>query len=224
MNKIDDHEDEGDHEDEKPPGEETQAEFEVTAFAPDEKPAETIVHNTNEPDLTVEKAQTNNESTLTEKSTTIQQDVTAVSETVTSVTNVTTESDRVSGIVSQAINDSQANSTLEGESEKMEASAAPRTKAARGRKRQAAAGRKKAPARNAKAKKVVEDIVSPEAGVENNNDTDGLTGSEEEVKKAKVDGELAQESTGTDETAEEETPMDTKPKRVTRARAQRRKK
>ena len=224
MNKIDDHEDEGDHEDEKPPGEETQAEFEVTAFTPDEKPAETIVHNTNEPELTVEKAQTNNESTVSEKSATIQQDVTAVSETVTNVTNVTTESEIVSGNFSQAINDSQANSTLEGESEKMEASPAPRTKATRGRKRQAAAGRKKAPARNAKAKKVVEDVVSPEAGVENNNDTDGLTGTEEEVKKAKIDSELLQESTGANETAEEETPMDTKPKRVTRARAQRRKK
>ena len=65
MNKIDDHEHDVDDEDEKPPGEETQAEFEVTAFTPEEKPAvENIAKN--EPESIVKKAQANSMENIAE--------------------------------------------------------------------------------------------------------------------------------------------------------------
>lgn len=229
LNKIDEHENDegaGDHEDEKPPGEETQAEFEVTAFTPDEKPAEAIETTVKN----IDKPKSNVENTLTEKSEAMQQDATTVTVNNTSSTEVATapETAKVSEPASTPENNTQGNDTQASvtsgvESGGLEASPMPRTKAARGRKRQAAGGRKKT-ARNTKTKKAVEDIAGPEEGLGNNNDTDGLTGTEDDVKKAKVDGELSQESTDADESMEGEAPEDTKPKRVTRARSQRRKK
>ena len=203
MNKIDENENEGDHEDEKPPGEETQAEFEVTAFSPGEKPAdtsETIVKN--EPEVKNEKTQA-------------------------SSSNVTTkpEPTSLSDLEKAPENNGEINVTSQAENEGLETSPSPRTKASRGRKRAATGARKKtAAARNTRSKKAAEDAGELEDGIGNNNDTDGLTETADDIKKAKVDSEQSQGNADANESIKEETAEDIAPKRVTRARSLRQKK
>lgn len=240
LNKIDGKNDNGesDHEDEKPPGEESQAEFVVTALTPDEKPADKVqtpVKNNNEPEADVEKVGPESESTIEKPQTTEDLSLAAtVNDTSPTEGIVAPEPAKVSEPADVSENNSQASVTSldeSKESEELEPSptTAPRRKAARGRKRPATGTRKKTTPRSTRSKKPVEDIVGSEDGVGNDVETDGLTESQEEIKKVKVDDEMSQESIGADESNEnvqEEVAIeeDAKPKRVTRARAQRRKK
>ena len=249
MNKIDDHEHDVDNEDEKPPGEEAQAEFEVTAFTEEEKPAvenivknelESIVEKTlansaeniveNKPESTVvkkepesicEKSQANSGSIVAEKSVPMEQDVTVSNTSLTEAT-IKPESTCDSDLANVSENNSEENVTSQAESDGLEASPAPRAKASRGKKRQATGARKKTAARNTRVKKTVEDTVEPEDGIGNNNGTDGFTETGDEIKRVKIESE--QDSTGTDESMKGETAEDIVPKRVTRARSLRQKK
>lgn len=237
MNKIDGKNDDGesDHEDEKPPGEESQAEFVVTALTPDEKPADKVqtpVKNSNEAEADVKKVAPESESTIEKPQSTEDLPLTAtVNNTSSTKETATPEPAEVSEPADVSEDNSQASVTSldeSKESEELEPSPtpAPRRKAARGRKRPAAGTRKKTTTpRSTRSKKAVEDIVGSEDGVGNDVETDGLTGSQEEIKKAKVDDEMSKDSIGADESnanmqeevATEE--VDAKPKRVTRARA-----
>ena len=214
MNKIDENENEGDHEDEKPPGEETQAEFEVTAFSPGEKSTDTLGTNVkNEPELKNEKTQANSGNTVAVYN--------------TSPSNVTTkpEPTSLSDLGKAPENNGETNVTSQAENEGLETSPSPRTKAARGRKRAATGARKKAAAaRNTRSKKAAEDAGELEDGIGNNNDTDGLTETADDIKKAKVDSEQSQGNADANESIKEETAEDIAPKRVTRARSLRQKK
>ncbi|XP_028398750.1 splicing factor, arginine/serine-rich 15-like isoform X2 [Dendronephthya gigantea] len=212
--------------DEKPPGEDTQAEFEVAAFTPDEKPAEpveNIVENIDKSDGTIEKAAAVSETRSTEPEA-MKQDTSSVTVNNLSETAAAPEPANVCEDTSDAGNSGQGNdsSVTSGvESGGLEPSpkTASRGKSTRGRKRQATGGRKTA--RNTRTKKVVEN-----AGYEDRigNDNDGLTGTDE-VKKVKLSDEQTQENTDADENIQEATiEEDIQPKRVTRARTQRRKK
>lgn len=231
MNKIDDHEDEeGDNEDEKPPGEDSQAEFEVAAFTPEEKliePAKDIVKNIDNSGGSVEKAAPESESSNTEPEA-MQKNTSTVTVNNASEATVVHEPSKVCEDTSVAGNASQDDDIQSGVSSEVESGGLesspqtappPRGKSARGRKRQASGGKKTA--RNTRTKKVVED-AGCEDGTENDNN--GLTGADE-VKKAKLSDEQTQENADADESIQDAAAIeDTQPKRVTRARTQRRKK
>ena len=207
----------------------------MTAFTPEEKTKSENIAKNIKSEPNVETTQANNESIDQKKSETMQQDVKteipstpevvppksddapSAPEVIPCKAEVTNDGEPtvVSG------NDNQTSIATDAGNGEVEKSVVPRSKATRGRKRPAG-GRKKTPARNTR-KKVVEDTSGSEDTTGNNNDTDGLVQTEVEVKKAKVDGEVSQEGTGAeDEVAA--TTEETKPKRVTRARSQRKKK
>ena len=228
LNKIDGDQGDGDHEDEKPPGEESQAEFEVAAFSPEEKPADPA-ENIAEDGREREAKALGTSETTPEKTEPMQVDTTTLT-TVPESTKIS-EATHVSEEAKPPGNNSQANVTRESnesEGEEPSPTTAPRTKAGRGRKRQATGGRKKATnARNTRTKKTVKDIEGSQHGVGINNDTNGLAGTEE-AKKAKIDSVISLANTEAEESGEnkstqedvavEEEPT---PKRVTRARSRR---